>query len=156
MKRILSNAVFGLVLLLLAAVICLRVSGMQCFSIISGSMSPALNVGDLVIVYPVDFDKINVDDIITYTVSENIPAVTHRVYSVDYDKGELMTKGDANEDVDGMTVDKSAVIGKVFFSMPYVGRLTYAAGTKTGRLFAVCLLVLLASGRYFLKREGEP
>lgn len=90
------------------------VFGYTYFYVASGSMSPSVNVGDVVVVkIDSDYSK---GDIITY--NSNGDFVTHRVISVDGDI--VTTKGDANNTKDS-SISGDSVIGKVSFILPKVG-----------------------------------
>ena len=76
------------------------------YFVLSESMKPALNMGDMVITVPVN-GQLRPGEIITYERDNEL--ITHRVLSVDGDK--LVTKGDAVEDPDPWSVTLSDVKG---------------------------------------------
>lgn len=88
--------------------------GCTYFEVASGSMSPAINKNDLVIV------KLNsdyeVDDIVTYKLGNDF--ITHRVKKNNIKT--IVTKGDANNASD-KSISKESVIGKVVFVIPKFG-----------------------------------
>ena len=86
------------------------------FLVQSGSMSPALKTGDVVIIKPISSYKIN--DIVTFKSQQNF-TVTHRITQVNNDS--FITKGDANPVADQNTVHTSDILGKVFFTIPKIG-----------------------------------
>jgi signal peptidase len=92
----------------------------------SGSMIPALNVGDIVIVKDKDsFQTLQVGDIIVFKdPSGNDRTIVHRVYSITKDQYgvAIYTKGDNNSYPDSWVVRESHYIGKVVFTLPYLGR----------------------------------
>ncbi len=85
-------------------------------AVMSESMVPILNQGDLVILH--SSKNISIGDIIVF---DNLQGkyIVHRVISLD----PLQTKGDANPDQLGFErdINKSQVIGKVWFKIPYLG-----------------------------------
>jgi len=86
------------------------------YTVMSGSMSPALYPGDLVIVKETESTDINIGDILTVRSGEL--AFTHRV--VEKREGTLFRlKGDANEDPDPTLVEASQIIGKVIITFPF-------------------------------------
>lgn len=132
--RILRRAFSALAttLLVLAAVAFLalaigpRILGYQTSTMLTGSMSPLINPGDIVVTKPVPATEIRVGDIITYHIPvEDQRVETHRVTEVITNPDgtiAVQTKGDANNGVDpwtatitGSTVDRHIV------TVPYVG-----------------------------------
>lgn len=109
-----------------------RVMGMQPYAIISGSMEPAYPTGSLVYADPVDGAALQVGDVAAFWQGEEV--IIHRVEAIDGDAGELVTKGDANEDVDLRPVPFQNVLGRVVFSMPLVGYFLMALGSTAGML----------------------
>ena len=86
------------------------------YTVMSGSMSPALHLGDLVIVKGEDFVYINIGDMVTVESGEF--TYTHRVVEkLEGDRVRL--KGDANEDPDPNLVESSQIIGKVILVFPF-------------------------------------
>lgn len=80
------------------------------FAIItSGSMSPTLEVKDLVLMQDLKID-IGKGDIVMFETKEANMPVIHRVYSV---QGKaIRTKGDASQLVDDWVIDKNQIKGK--------------------------------------------
>jgi signal peptidase I len=88
----------------------------------SGSMEPAIHTGSIVVVKAVD--KYNIDDIITFgNKTTNQTPTTHRITEIKNDNGNILytTKGDANNGVDRKEIMQKNIIGKVLFSVPYLG-----------------------------------
>jgi len=84
------------------------------YTVMSGSMSPALSPGDLVIVK--GEEPINIGDVVTVKSGEF--TYTHRVMErLEGDRFRL--KGDANEDPDANLVEASQIIGKVVLIFPF-------------------------------------
>ncbi|MDO9516650.1 MAG: signal peptidase I [Methanosarcinaceae archaeon] len=80
------------------------------FAIItSGSMSPTLEVKDLVLMQNLKVDLQKGDIIMFETKEANMPVI-HRVYSVSDD--EIRTKGDAADLVDNWVLEKDQIKGK--------------------------------------------
>ena len=88
----------------------------------SGSMQPAMHVGDVVIVAKVPSDKIEPGDIIQYREAEGITTV-HRVIEIQEIEGKrvFVTQGDANRRPDANPVLPANVVGKVVLNIPKVG-----------------------------------
>ena len=102
-----------------------RLTGLQVFTVLSGSMEPAYHVGSLIYVKDVDPFELESGDVITFMLDENTVA-THRIVEVVPDEEDdsvvrFRTKGDANENVDGSLVHYKNVIGSPVFTIPYLG-----------------------------------
>lgn len=78
-------------------------------AITSGSMWPALKVGDLILVQGVDPQELKVGDIVVYSNERGF--TIHRIIEIDQAKGMLTTKGDANN-VSDAPVKISDVFGR--------------------------------------------
>lgn len=108
------------------AVVVPRVVGATPYTVMTGSMTPHLPPGTLVVVKPVAFDAIGIGDVITYQLDSGEPAVvTHRVIAIGINgHGDrvLTTKGDANPTADAKTVREVQVRGKAWYAVPQLGR----------------------------------
>ncbi|MBS3956352.1 MAG: signal peptidase I [Clostridiales bacterium] len=91
--------------------------------IASGSMRPAIEVGDIVVLAPVDADTIEIGDIIAFDhTGTGIPQV-HRVIEVRQEGGEIrfVTKGDANDRADREPVPPEVIEGEIRVVIPKIG-----------------------------------
>lgn len=124
-------------------------------SVSSGSMRPAYNVGDLLVIRHVQSDQLVVDDVIVFEVSTRSYDIVHRIIEIEKynDKLYFRTKGDNNPSPDywrgsecwnGM-IPQENVIGKVIFSVPLIGYVSLAVSSEYGVLVvgAVILLIIL-------------
>ncbi len=105
-----------------------RAMGWQGMVVLSGSMEPALKTGGLAFVQPLSreqIDRLKPGDIITFRNSAIAGLVSHRIVQVNQGDGgpSFVTKGDANPQPDDGQVAAASVVGKVRFSVPYLGRL---------------------------------
>lgn len=103
--------------------------------VISGSMSPAIEVDDMVIIHRQS--EYECGDVVMYKDGDSL--VTHRVAEVT-DTGYI-TKGDANNTPDP-PIAADRVVGKTVLVIPKIGRLTSAARTPLG----MCILVMIGIG----------
>jgi len=127
LKR-LGNVILVFVILALVLGLLLPfLAGGKWVMILSGSMTPALEVGGLALTWPVDPATVEVSDVITYEAPADPDVlVAHRVIEVvDGESVSFHTKGDANEEPDSYMVEAEHVTGKVRFHIP---RLGYAIG----------------------------
>lgn len=95
--------------------------GYKFFVVLTGSMSPTIEVGDLVIVKETEPEAISVGDVITYSVG-NDNVVTHRVKDiVEEERLQFVTQGDANNVEDMNPVKHEDLVGKVMYHLGGVG-----------------------------------
>ena len=101
--------------------------GYRYYTILTPSMSPSYEVGDVVFVHIEDSNTINEGDVITFNPSADSEAyLTHRVTEkIENYEGTgvtcFRTKGDANDSEDSFLIDEDRVIGKVVFGIPKLG-----------------------------------
>jgi len=92
-------------------------------AIASGSMSPSLEVGDLVIIQGVSPTNIQVEDIIVFDKPQGSRTI-HRVTQIQtLPNGTIQfkTKGDANPNEDLQWIPEQNVHGRVIHRIPYIG-----------------------------------
>lgn len=118
----------------------------QAMTVLSGSMTPAIPVGSIVVVRPVDPSTLRVGDVATYQVKPNKAVyVTHRVAGIDHVNGKTVFtfKGDANRGPDTKPVVAGQIRGKVWFHVPYLGTVRDDLKTRAG--LSMALIALLGS-----------
>ena len=120
-----------------------RLMGLQVFNVISGSMRPTYNVGDLLYVKQVDPDSVKVGDPITFVLNEDLVVATHRVVSVDRENRQFITKGDANETEDANPVHFNNLIGVPVFAIPLLGYVSAYIQNPPGMYIAIAFGILL-------------
>lgn len=129
-----------------------RLGSFRWLTVLSGSMKPIFNPGDMIIDKKVHTDKIKVGDIITYMYGANFLA-THRVVDVTKDiKGNNLfkTKGDNNNAADETTVPASMIAGQYMFRIPYLGFVIDKLKGLTG-IICIWILFLYISGSELYK-----
>lgn len=103
-----------------------RLAGAQPYTVVTGSMAPAMPPGTVVVVKPEPFDRIRQGDVITFQLESGQPdVVTHRVVGIDVVEGQtrLRTQGDANPAADADAVRPEQVRGTVWYHVPWIGYL---------------------------------
>lgn len=85
--------------------------------VMSGSMSPALQAGDLVLAAPADAGTLWPGQVAVFDATDG-RTVVHRVHAVNPD-GSLVTKGDANATAD--TAPVTEVLGLARLRVPWIG-----------------------------------
>ncbi|WP_297091169.1 signal peptidase I [Thermococcus sp.] len=116
--------------------------------VLSGSMQPLFNPGDMVVVERVDHSTVGVGDVIAFhppDAKDRKTLVTHRVVDVitNGSRRYFQTKGDNNDDLDPFLVPSENVVGKAVFSVPYLGYLTRHNPDRTVKLAVYFLLVVV-------------
>lgn len=105
-----------------------RLTGATPYVVLTGSMTPELAPGTLVVVRPSEPSDIEVGSVLTYQLRSGEPeVVTHRVVAVRTDLDghlEWQTRGDANNVPDAAWVREAQVRGTVWYAVPYLGRVT--------------------------------
>ena len=123
-----------------------KIRGAQMFTVLSGSMEPNFPTGSLIYVDPIDYTKLEVGDVITFLLDEDVVA-THRIVDIIIDETNpqtirFQTKGDANETIDGKLVHHKNVIGTPIVTIPYLGYFICYIQSPLG-IFVVLILFIL-------------
>ena len=94
--------------------------------VLTGSMAPAINVGDVIITTPITSKAPQIDDVIAYQAKrfngENVAVFSHRIIDGDIENG-FIVKGDANKSPDPQKPKAEDILGVVFFVIPFIGNL---------------------------------
>lgn len=109
--------------------------GFRIYRVISGSMQPALQIGDVIIIKKAN--NYAEKDIITY--DNGLTTITHRIKSIDGD--EIITEGDANDAPD-KPITKDRILGKYFFRISTFSVFSIMLTGKT--IYLIMVLVLFA------------
>lgn len=103
-----------------------RVLGYQTSTMLTGSMAPLINPGDVVVTVPVSVTDLKVGDIITYHIPVQDQRVeTHRIVKLAVNAqgtATVQTKGDANNGADPWTATLApGHVEREAFTVPYLG-----------------------------------
>jgi signal peptidase len=165
MKRYLKFVAIALLasaILLLLGILFAPYLGWRIDTVLSGSMSPTLQVGSAAVTRPVDPQTIRPDDIVTYRSPRNGEMTTHRVVAIEEGESRLFgTKGDANEEADPYMVPALNIEGRVIVDVPLLGYVARSVKTPLG--FGLLLglpgmLIIAAESRKIwreLSTEGD-
>lgn len=115
--------------------------------VVSGSMSPEIEVDDLVVIH--EQEEYTVGEIISYKSGQSL--VTHRI--VGQDGQAFQTKGDFNNTVDMNPVSKDNIVGKVVKIVPGVGRYLTFLRTPLGMTLMVLLGVGIIEIPHLIRKE---
>lgn len=130
--KLINNIIYVILFLIVASVLfvvilqrasnnAIALGGVRVFNIISESMIPKYNIGDVLVVKSIEPQNIKVGDDIAYIGQEstfNQKIVTHQVIKIDYENGEYIfhTKGITNILEDPL-VHQNQVFGKVVYKI---------------------------------------
>ncbi len=118
-------------------------SGYQSFKVLSGSMEPAINTGDLVVDQRISPPDARVGDVITFREPGSSRLITHRVVGMRLEHGwaRMRTRGDANNTPERWSIRADGEIGRVGYRIPKLG---YLMARVDGRMMQLLLVVLPA------------
>jgi signal peptidase len=118
-------------------------------TVLTGSMTPDIPVGSVVIDRPVDPGTLKVGDIATYQKAPGVNEyITHRIVKINT-KTKPVTfifKGDANRGPDITPVPATAIRGKVWFHVPYLGGVRDSLHAGGLRGVAIILAIIGLAG----------
>jgi signal peptidase I len=134
--------------------------GLQLLAVMSGSMEPTIHVGGIVGVLPTAATDLKVGDVITFANQSNPDVlVTHRIVAIEPNNGQqlLTTQGDANDTVDAVSVPVTRAVGRVDFTLPWLGYLMVWLSTPLAKLGILAVSVIGFALPSFGKRgDDEP
>lgn len=142
------------------------VLGIKMLTVLTGSMEPNIQTGDLILVKTTLTEQLKINDVITFRSSNNTP-VTHRIIDLVNQNGRVLfqTKGDANNIVDEELVQSEQVIGTMAIRIPKMGYVANFIKSPAGLItvaviFIFFLLIgpakkILIASKRTVKNENE-
>lgn len=135
-----------------------RIFGLHIYTVVSGSMEPAIPTGSLVYVRETAPEQVEAEEVIAfYGARDSASIITHRVVENRVVMGEFITKGDANQTEDMNPIPYENFIGSVVCSIPALGRAAELFTSHDGKLIAgaVILAALLMQGLAVLTEKKD-
>lgn len=139
--------------------------GYRTSTMLTGSMAPGVESGDVVVTVPKPATDLQVGDVITYQIPvEDHRVETHRVTEVHHHDGviDFRTQGDANDNVDPWTatIPRDDTVWQMKTSVPEVGnaiRVLRAPAVQHGVVWVALggLLLLGLSSIWGKKKEED-
>jgi signal peptidase I len=133
--------------------------GGSSFTVMSGSMRPAIRTGDVVVEQRIGAADARVGDVVTFRDPEGShELITHRVRRLRIGAGgviSFVTKGDAANGVQRWNVPSSGSIGLVRARIPFLGYALWGTRQPLGRLVLVVLPALLLAASE-IRRVWRP
>lgn len=113
--------------------------------VMTGSMQPSINIGDVLIEKRVSSNEIAVGDVISFNVEKSKNRTTRRVTQIVYENEEVKfkTKGESNNVEDPELVSIDMVEGKMISHIAGFGVLISYVFSKTGLALLAFLIVIL-------------
>lgn len=157
------NCVIVIFVLIFVLIVCLqrfsnnRISffNYRLFTVVSGSMEPEYEIGDVLIAKEKDPSTIKVGDAISYlgTIGQfNDKVITHRVVNIEKDSdGKFLfhTKGDANL-IEDPVVHQDKLYGVVIYKTVILSNIYRVVGTSLGMFIFVVIPILYIIGSEFI------
>jgi signal peptidase I len=145
-RRVVVYGVLGAGTALILAVFVPFLMGMRSYTVMSGSMEPAIDTGDVVVERSLTPEEIRPGDVVTFrdpTRANRL--ITHRVRQVSIAAGvvHVVTRGDANTGFERWSVPIKGHVGLVVYRLPRIGYVAHAIGGTMGHLLFVVLPILL-------------
>ncbi|WP_051348515.1 signal peptidase I [Peribacillus kribbensis] len=114
--------------------------GYKPLTVLTNSMQPRINAGDMVLVKEKEGSDVKKGDIITFRISDK-KLITHRVYQVT--KEGFVTKGDNNNVKDDWVIKPESLLGQVKFILPKAGLIAKFLASPFGFFLFIILPLLL-------------
>jgi signal peptidase I len=145
-----------------------RVGGIEVFDVYpTGSMTPTLDIGDLVVVHSVSYDSLQVGDVIVY--QPPIPGggcqaedIVHRIVNITSEG--LITQGDnrasnsnpiPDEPYEWPPVTPECVVGMVAVALPFLGLITKAFPPPINYILVAAIVALIFAIELRGRRKDE-
>ncbi len=134
------------------------IGGIAPMIVLTDSMSPLFDGGDLIFIRTAEAEEIPVGGVISFfdPAGSGTSVVTHRVQEIVHQDGEIkfITKGDANNVEDRLAVRAQNLIGTYTgFRIPGAGNVAMFMQTTTGLIVCVILPILLLVGYDIIRRR---
>lgn len=121
--------------------------GVKTYVIISGSMEPNIEIGDIVVVKAEE--NLDIGDVISYRKDQSV--ITHRITQINKNENgeiEYKTQGDNNNVEDEESIKPSNIEGKVIKIVPKLGNVTLILQNKVIIIFIFIIFYIYVSRNY--------
>lgn len=121
--------------------------GVKTYVIISGSMEPNIEIGDIVVGKAEE--NLDIGDVISYRKGQSV--ITHRITQINKkENGEIeyRTQGDNNNVEDEESIKPSNIEGKVIKIVPKLGKVTLILQNKVIIIFIFIIFYIYVSRNY--------
>ena len=133
------------------------VGGVFPMIVLTDSMYPVIESGDLILCHTLEAEEVKVGDVITFydPMGNGTSVVTHRVMDISEKDGrpQFVTKGDNNNVEDQVPVDAEDLIGIYQNRIPKAGNVAMFMQTTPGLILCVVCPIILLVGYDMLRRK---
>ncbi len=156
-RRILDLVLLALILTVLVSLAVARLvpamAGGPTFVVGGGSMEPNLPIGSVVVDVPVAAADLRAGDVVSLKVGPDEAVFTHRITRTLMRDGAIwiQTKGDANPSEDPTIIPATAVIGRVWTMIPYLGYPIQLLSSLVGVAFLLSMGLVTLLGAWLLE-----
>lgn len=166
-QDIINNVITGILLILI--IVCayffyqkfiqkenpINLFGYRSFVILTGSMEPNLNPGDMIFTKKVEKNNLKNGDIITFLTTGTTSTTTHRIVNIINQDGKTyyQTKGDNNSSIDTDLVPFENVVGTMNFRISKIGKIVM--GISSTGCIALILIILLIRWSINAKKQDK-
>ena len=148
-KKSLPSAVLnfiGTAIIVIIIAVCLALSvpkvfGVNSYTVLTGSMVPSIPVGSVVYAKAADPASLAAGEVIVFYDGHTDIPITHRIIENDTARGQVVTKGDANETQDLMPIPYMNIVGRVCLHIPILGYIASPLSSLMGKLAMAAIIV---------------
>ena len=140
-KILISSVAVCFLAFLIMVIYIPKLFGYKTFYIETGSMSPDIPQGSMVLAKEVDFEDFSQGDVATFRNDEKTQYFTHRIIEIDEANKMFTTKGDANNEQDPAPTSYYFAEGRVDFAVPVVGYALEFFSSTVGKIAVACVYI---------------
>lgn len=131
----------------------INILGFRAYMVMTGSMEPNYNIGDIIVTKEIPQKNIKIGDVINYLSENGKDTVTHRVTDIIEKDGKTAykTKGDNNNSEDVGLVESDRVKGVLLFKISKLGAIITKVLTGTG----ICVVIVIILLSYLRESRQE-
>lgn len=118
------------------------VIGIKPYVVLSGSMEPEIKTGSITYIMKTVNSVYEIGDIVMFKYEKSTDPITHRIVNKDKEASTYTTKGDGNTTNDATQIKQNQIIGKVAFTIPYIGYIIHWFQSKLGKLIILYLILI--------------
>lgn len=134
--------------------------GARPYTVLTGSMAPAISPGDVVVAERIAPTAARVGDVVMFRdPADQERTITHRVRRIHASGDRLwfVTRGDANDHGERWRIAADGSLGRVVYAVPAVGRVAVLAGRiGPAALLALGVLLLVVNELWQIWRPRRP